>query len=672
VSEVEPGSVVDGRYRVISRLGAGGMADVFLAEDEQLGRKVALKLLHRRFAEDPDFVERFRREARAAASLQHPNVVQVYDRGGYDGIYYIAMEYLPGRSLKQLIRQEAPLEPLRVIDIATQILKAARFAHQRGVIHRDLKPHNVIVDEDDGAKVTDFGIARAGASDMTETGSIMGTAQYLSPEQAQGHPVSERSDLYSVGVVMYEMLTGRVPFEAESAVTIALKHVSEAPVSPRDLNPDVPRPLEQVVLWALNKNPADRPADADEFIRVLGQVREAIAAGSPDLVTAKMAAIMAGAVGTTAALPTAVIPTAAPVPYQLTERPVVGEVLPFEEPPPPDDPGRSPWPWVALLLILLLLGGGGLAVYLLTRPAQGTVPRVVGYPLSVAQADVSNAGFRPYVVNEPSSQPAGQVIRQSPLGGSAATKGSTVTLTVSSGPQSVSIPSVVHLPQGKAERRLRRARLKIGQLLPQYSSAIPKGDATRTDPGAGQSVPAGTAVTLYVSSGPAPISVPNTVGDTEAAAKAALSAFTVRTTSQTTTSQPAGTVVSQAPSGGTALPNSVVNLVIASAPTTVKVPGVVGFPWRAARRQLRSAGFTVVEHYQAVGKQSRSGVVLSQAPSAGSKQPKGSTVTIVIGKYTKPSGGTGTGTKTGTGTGTSTTSTTPTGTSTSPTSTTGG
>ena len=174
-------TLIDGRYRVVRRLGTGGMAEVFLAEDQQLGRKVALKLLHRRFAEDPGFVERFRREAQAAAGLQHQNVVSVYDRGEFEDTYYIAMEYLPGRSLKQLIRDEAPLEPVRAIDIAIQILRAARFAHRRGIIHRDLKPHNVIVDDSDHAKVTDFGIARAGASDMTETGSIMGTAQYLSP-----------------------------------------------------------------------------------------------------------------------------------------------------------------------------------------------------------------------------------------------------------------------------------------------------------------------------------------------------------------------------------------------------------------------------------------------------------------------------------------------------------
>jgi serine/threonine protein kinase len=280
MAEIAPDTIIDSRYRVMQRLGTGGMADVFLVEDQQLGRKVALKLLHRRFAEDPAFVERFRREAQAAAGLQHQNIVSVYDRGEWDGTYYIAMEYLAGRTLKQVIREEAPLDPVRAIDIAIQILKAASFAHRRGIVHRDLKPHNVMVDDAGNAKVTDFGIARAGASDMTETGSIMGTAQYLSPEQAQGHSVNASSDLYSVGIVLYEMLTGRVPFDGEAAVTIALKHVSEAPIPPRELNPDIPPELEQTVLWTLNKNPADRPADADQLITVLEHCREAIIAGA--------------------------------------------------------------------------------------------------------------------------------------------------------------------------------------------------------------------------------------------------------------------------------------------------------------------------------------------------------------------------------------------------------
>src|ERR671918_459080 len=229
--------IVDNRYRVLNRLGSGGMADVYCAEDTQLGRKVALKMLYRRFAEDDEFVERFRREASAAAGLQHPNVVGVFDRGEWDGTYYIAMEFLSGRSLKQLVRDHGALEPALAVSIVSQILKAARFAHRRGIVHRDIKPHNVIVDDEGRAKVTDFGIARAGASDMTETGSIMGTAQYLSPEQAQGHAVTARSDLYAIGVLLYELLCGVPPFDADSPVTIALKQVSEEPLAPRQRNP---------------------------------------------------------------------------------------------------------------------------------------------------------------------------------------------------------------------------------------------------------------------------------------------------------------------------------------------------------------------------------------------------------------------------------------------------
>src|ERR671915_2276771 len=201
-------TVIDGRYRVLQRLGSGGMADVYCAEDTQLGRRVALKLLYRRFAEDDEFVERFRREASSAAGLQHAGIVGIFDRGEWDDTYYIAMEFIEGRTLKEIIRERGPAPPEAAIDVALQILRAVRFAHRHGVIHRDIKPHNVLIDADGRVKVTDFGIARAGASDMTETGSIMGTAQYLSPEQAQGQPVDARTDLYSIGVVLYELLSG--------------------------------------------------------------------------------------------------------------------------------------------------------------------------------------------------------------------------------------------------------------------------------------------------------------------------------------------------------------------------------------------------------------------------------------------------------------------------------
>src|ERR1700685_4402931 len=255
---IDPETLIDGRYRVISRLGSGGMADVYLAQDQLLGREVAVKVLHHHFAEDQEFVERFRREASSAAGLSHPNIVGIFDRGEWNGTYYIAMEYVPGRSLKTIVRERGALDPTAAIDIAVQILRAARFAHKRGVIHRDLKPHNVILDEEGRARVTDFGIARAGASDMTLTGSIMGTAQYLSPEQAQGLPVSAASDLYSIGVILYELLTGSVPFEGETAVAIAFKQFSPEPRPPSEVNPALPVALDAVVLRALAKDPAQR------------------------------------------------------------------------------------------------------------------------------------------------------------------------------------------------------------------------------------------------------------------------------------------------------------------------------------------------------------------------------------------------------------------------------
>jgi serine/threonine protein kinase len=268
---IEPETVIDARYRVISRLGSGGMADVYLAQDQLLGREVAVKVLHHHFAEDQEFVERFRREASSAAALSHPNIVGIFDRGEWNGTYYIAMEYVAGRSLKAIVRETGPLEPATAIDIVVQILHAAQFAHKRGVIHRDLKPHNVIIDEEGRARVTDFGIARAGPSDMTLTGSIMGTAQYLSPEQAQGYAVSGVSDLYSVGVILYELLTGMVPFEGETAVAIAFKQVSAVPRAPSELNPTLGASLDAVVLRALAKDPAQRYADAGELIAALAR-----------------------------------------------------------------------------------------------------------------------------------------------------------------------------------------------------------------------------------------------------------------------------------------------------------------------------------------------------------------------------------------------------------------
>jgi beta-lactam-binding protein with PASTA domain/predicted Ser/Thr protein kinase len=629
MSEFEAGSTIDGRYRVLSRIGAGGMADVYLAQDAQLGREVAVKLLHRRFSEDPAFVERFRREAQAAASLQHPNVVSVFDRGSFDGTYYIAMEFLPGRSLKQLIREEAPLDPGRAVDLTVQILKAARFAHRRNVIHRDLKPHNVIVDDNDHAKVTDFGIARAGASDMTETGSIMGTAQYLSPEQAQGHAVSAPSDLYSVAIVLYEMLTGRVPFEGDSAVTIALKHVSETPVAPSALNPAVSPALDQVVMWALNKDPADRPADADQFIAALEQVRGAVT-GPVGEITATMRAVSVGA-------------GLGPTGYSVSEEPGV-PLLPLLNPSavygpvqngrPNDDRGEtrgSPiWPWLVGLLVLLLVGGG-IAAFLLTRPSKVSVPPLVGLSLPIAQGKADALNLNPNPIYETSTQAsAGTVMNQVPKPGTSVKSGSTVTLTVSSGAGSVQVPTVVSLTQKQAIAALRQSGLTVNRVVPQSAADVNKGDAIGTSPDAGASVSRGSAVTLIVSSG---TPLPNVVNDTLVQAQQALTGFKVVSAQQVSTTATAGTVLSQSPPANTPVGSgSTVNLTVAEAPKTATVPDVVGYSQTGAASTLQAAGFSVVELPETVRNPSEVGNVVRQRPQPRTIHKKGSNVVIIIGE----------------------------------------
>src|SRR6186997_1137174 len=263
-------TLFDDRYRIVRKLGSGGMANVYLAEDEDLGRRVAIKILNDRYADDESFTERFRREAKSAAALSHPNIVSVYDRGEAEGTYYIAMEVIEGRSLKELIMTRGPLPIPQALAYSHEMLEALRFAHRHGIIHRDIKPHNILIGE--RLKVTDFGIARAGASQMTEAGSIMGTAQYLSPEQARGAPVTASSDLYSAAIVLYEMLTGKVPFTGDSAIEIAMKHLNEPPKPPSKIRPEIPEELDAVVLRALSKNPEDRYQTAEEFSEDLHRV----------------------------------------------------------------------------------------------------------------------------------------------------------------------------------------------------------------------------------------------------------------------------------------------------------------------------------------------------------------------------------------------------------------
>src|SRR5947209_13887743 len=306
----------DKRYVIKRKLGSGGMADVYLAEDQELGRRVALKLLNERHANDDQFVERFRREAQSAAGLQHPNIVSIVDRGYAEGTYYIAMEYLDGRTLKELLVRNGPTPIPIAIDYARQILGALAFAHRNGIVHRDIKPHNIVVGPDGRLKVTDFGIARSGASQMTEAGSIVGTAQYLSPEQARGAPVDPRSDLYSLGVVVYEMLTGKVPFTGDTPVEIAMKHLSQVPKPPSEIRPEVPHDLDAVVMRALAKDPEQRYGSAEEMDADLARVARGVSVSreTEDAMTQVLAgAGISSSAQTMIQRPRAVAPPAPPV-----------------------------------------------------------------------------------------------------------------------------------------------------------------------------------------------------------------------------------------------------------------------------------------------------------------------------------------------------------------------
>ncbi len=580
-------TMVDGRYRIVGRIGSGGMADVYEAEDTQLGRRVALKLLHRQFAEDPEFVERFRREASAAAGLSHPNIVQVFDRGEWDGTYYIAMELLEGRNLKEIVREHGALEPALAVDIVVQILKAARFAHRRGIVHRDIKPHNVIVDTDGRAKVTDFGIARAGASDMTETGSIMGTAQYLSPEQAQGHPVDARSDLYSIGVVLYELLTGAPPFDADSPVTIALKQVSEDPLSPRARNPAVPPALDSVVMRALRKDPAERYQDADEFI---------------------------------AALETA----------------MAGGYVPPEEPPVADDEARN-WRRIAVIAIvvlaLLALAVGAWAVL---TPDQKEVPNVVGKRSDTAAQTLQSAGFEVDIVPIESDTVAeGRVAGQRPEAGSEADEGSIVTITVSSGPGDAPVPLVQGLTADAAADALREAGFKSEQRR-EFSDTVRNGRVIETSPPEGTTARKGTTVTLVVSRGKEQIEVPDVVGRPRAEAERTIQDAGLQTSVSEEESGDAdpGTVLRQDPGAGSQLARGkTVTLVVAKAPADVAVPGVIDSTEAQAVRALEGAGFQVDIEEEPVDTPDDDGIVVDQDPNPDTRRPPGSTVTITVGRF---------------------------------------
>ena len=649
VSDTLINTLFDGRYRIVRKLGSGGMANVYLAEDEDLGRRVAIKILNERYANDDLFIERFRREAKSAAGLSHPNIVSIYDRGQAEGTYYIAMEVIEGRSLKELILTRGALPVDTAIGYAKQLLEALRFAHRHGIIHRDIKPHNVLVSADQHVKaneprlkVTDFGIARHGASQMTEAGSIMGTAQYLSPEQARGAPVTAASDLYSAGVVLYEVLTGKVPFTGDSAIEIAMKHVNELPRPPSSLRAEIPQELDQIVLRALAKEPEDRYQTAEEFIEDL----ERVEAGLPiSRATATAAtALLAAPVGDATEVLAADSPTrVAPPP----SAPVTPRRPPTYPPPGPyDEPPRKRRRWVPWLLVLLLLAAAAFAGWWVYNQIQEqleasepvAVPLVEGLEREPAIALLERAGLEAEVREEASPDVRRNiVISQSPEAGARIAKGEKVTIVVSTGPRLVQVPRVVGLTFDEAIQVLEVAglvwrRVKVFAYLAEVIVAS-------QDPKADEQVEEGTEVVIRVSQGTEQVTVPDVLDQTEDSARQELqqAGFEVSVVQAPDDDTSEGLVSAQSPDPGIqADRGSTVQITISTGPDVVAVPDVTGMDSDDARAALEEAGFRPRGVAQDTNDPDEEGVVLDQDPQGTTEAERGSTVTIFVGRLVEP------------------------------------
>lgn len=578
----------------------GGMATVYEALDLRLDRVVALKVMHPHLAADPEFVARFEREAKAAARLNHSHVVAVYDQGAADGLVYLAMEYIPGRTLRDILRAQGRLTPEQALAIVEPVLSALSDAHRAGFVHRDIKPENILISEDGRVTVADFGLARAMATSSTSatTGMIIGTVAYLSPEQVETGSADARSDIYATGICLFEMITGRLPHAGESPLAIAYQHVNSDVPAPSHFAPAIGRDIDAVVVTSTRRDPQRRYSSADDFLADVQRVRGTLP--PPEVWSGALDTVIVGA----------------PVTTQRWDRP---------------EPRRSRAPWIVSVIALALVAAGAGAWWFLqgqTSPA----PDITGLTVAEAQSALTGTGYQ-LAEGAPGfseSVPVGVIITTDPAPGDGIREAGTLTVTVSQGPERYPVPDVAGLAPDAAVEQLLAVPLATGGRTEVFDSTIPAGQVVGTDPAIGDAVAPNTPVDLLVSKGPEPIQLADLTNRRVAAATGSLEerGLVVEVIERFSEKIEQGRVIGQSPAAGTTIPSgSTVELLVSKGPPPVVVPNLIDLRRKAAVATLEDLGLQVKVE---AGEFTPLNRVISQVPAAGTEVPKGSTVTIRI------------------------------------------